>query len=171
MYNSIKQAYSDLIYKYKETFNDVICWPREALKITYIYYSSSNRESDLMNQLVEIDKFFCDAIVNAWIIPDDNTQYIHDVSFKYWWYWQNMMHVQCVIEKVLLPSILYMPAKSKTYKLSVWNNVWFIQDLSLFVWKIINVVNDIATVQAVNQKTKEEITKDLPINKLNKHDS
>ena len=48
----------------------------------YTYFHGNARRVDVANPCSIIDKFTCDALVEAGILPDDNTQYIHEVRYK-----------------------------------------------------------------------------------------
>lgn len=53
-------------------------------KITYHLYYDSDRITDLMNWVSVVDKFFCDAIVNSFVIRDDSIRFLQaiDIRFK-----------------------------------------------------------------------------------------
>jgi Holliday junction resolvase RusA-like endonuclease len=70
---------------YKELFKDqlqglVLPTP---CKITYTYFSNSNRKSDISNMCVVIDKFFCDCLTEFGCIPDDNYEFIKEVVYLF----------------------------------------------------------------------------------------
>lgn len=51
--------------------------------LVYTYYPGSKRLSDTANVCSIVDKFFCDALVKAGVIPDDNYTYIPKVSYHF----------------------------------------------------------------------------------------
>lgn len=51
--------------------------------IRYTLYIGSNRECDVANVCSIVDKYFCDALVKAKIIPDDNYKYLKGVSYEF----------------------------------------------------------------------------------------
>lgn len=49
--------------------------------LSYSYYPGSMRLSDTANVCSIVDKFFCDALVKAGKLPDDNYNYVPKVTY------------------------------------------------------------------------------------------
>lgn len=52
------------------------------VQLHYILYPGSKRELDIMNICSVADKFFCDALVEAGKLPDDNYNYLTGITIK-----------------------------------------------------------------------------------------
>lgn len=52
------------------------------VRLHYILYPGSKRELDIMNICSVADKFFCDALVEAGKLPDDNYNYLTGITIK-----------------------------------------------------------------------------------------
>lgn len=74
--NNIKIAYKEAVMSQFEglTINAPV-------SISLVYYKGSNRRSDRANVLSIHEKFFCDALVEAGCIPDDNDIYIKQTTY------------------------------------------------------------------------------------------
>ncbi len=92
MYNNLKKEYKKQLKTQLATF-EKIEWPVE-IKITY--YNPTKRKSDLDNTCCYESKFFQDALVEEWIIEEDNYEYIKKITYIYWWYRKNIEY--CEIE-------------------------------------------------------------------------
>ena len=74
--NKIKEEYQRLVYdllpkvKYKK------------IKLVFTFFPSSKRKIDRSNILSIHEKFFCDALVKAGIIEDDNDSFIESSFYK-----------------------------------------------------------------------------------------
>lgn len=55
----------------------------EKINLTYVLYLGSNRSADVSNICSIVDKFFCDALVAAKKIEDDNYKVISSVSYQF----------------------------------------------------------------------------------------
>lgn len=81
--------------QYKELMRDQLEWKtfKTPIWITYtIYYS---HKSDLMNVVSIVDKFFCDALVEYWCIPDDNVEHVTEIHSVVWG--KDREHPRCEI--------------------------------------------------------------------------
>jgi len=71
--NNLKRQYSDLacakLYKHKNKMYSKI-------KLEFTYYKPTKAKRDRANILSIHEKFFCDAMTKAGVIPDDNDDYI-----------------------------------------------------------------------------------------------
>jgi len=52
-------------------------------RITYTLYPASRRTIDVSNVCCIVDKFFCDALVEIGMLPDDNVQYVPEVVYRF----------------------------------------------------------------------------------------
>ena len=52
-------------------------------RITYTVFKGDRRRFDIANVCSVVDKFFCDAMVEAGKLPDDNAKVIDQVVYKY----------------------------------------------------------------------------------------
>lgn len=53
------------------------------VKLTYTLFMGTNREMDLSNVCVIVDKFFCDALVEAGKLEDDNFKYLASIDYRF----------------------------------------------------------------------------------------
>jgi len=67
------------------------------ISLVLIYYNWTKRESDLENFCTIQAKFFQDAIVELWYLPDDNYKYITELRFVYGGYDQGNGRVEISI--------------------------------------------------------------------------
>jgi len=52
-------------------------------KLVYTYFHGNRRKIDVANTCSIIDKFFCDALTESDVWPDDNIDYVKDVEYKW----------------------------------------------------------------------------------------
>ena len=81
-------VYNTAKIEFKKILGDAIATlPRLILPIhiTYTYYAKTRTLGDVSNHCTYVDKFFSDALTEAWYIPDDNFQYIRSVMYRYGW--------------------------------------------------------------------------------------
>ncbi len=48
----------------------------DRIRISYILFTGSAQECDIMNVVSIVDKFFCDSLVKAGKLPDDNYNHV-----------------------------------------------------------------------------------------------
>lgn len=77
--NKVKKIYKEEVEKQVAGF--ALVYP---IRLECVYYANDNRDTDLDNWCVIQTKFFCDALVELWYIPDDNTKYIPDIHYRFW---------------------------------------------------------------------------------------
>ena len=76
--NQVKKKYHELVnhqlkdYRFKNF---------QKIELYFIYYKGSNRKSDRSNFCSIHEKFFCDAIVQMGLIPDDNDNHIESTHY------------------------------------------------------------------------------------------
>jgi len=51
--------------------------------LLFVYYAPTRAKRDISNVCAIHDKFFSDALVDLWVIPDDNTDYITSVTYEF----------------------------------------------------------------------------------------
>ncbi len=56
--------------------------PFNSVHITYTVYPKTRRLMDISNICAVVDKFFCDALVEAGKIPDDNYKHVTGVDYR-----------------------------------------------------------------------------------------
>lgn len=56
---------------------------KEISSIEYILYRDSKRHCDVANVCSIVDKFFCDALVEAKKLPDDNYEFLKRISYQW----------------------------------------------------------------------------------------
>jgi hypothetical protein len=76
--NKIKKKFKEIIKHKCSIAGDIEIFP---VVFKYYIYRKNKRKVDLMNIGSVVDKFTCDALVELGIIPDDNVDYISEVSF------------------------------------------------------------------------------------------
>jgi len=55
----------------------------ERYTITYVLYLPNFLKRDISNVCSVVDKFFCDALVELGIVPDDNYEHLPLVTYKF----------------------------------------------------------------------------------------
>ena len=70
------------------------------ISITYTLYTGSKRKCDIANICCVVDKFFCDALVEAGRIPDDNYDFISNITYAYGSVSANNPHVKITIKEI-----------------------------------------------------------------------
>lgn len=53
------------------------------VSITYTVFFGSKRKTDISNVCSIVDKYFCDALVELGKLPDDNYDYIKEITYKF----------------------------------------------------------------------------------------
>lgn len=104
--NNYRNLHPFLLNKAKIMYKDVIQRQVDLLpvfskvKLTYTYYPRDNRKSDLGNVCSVHDKFFADAFVEAGKLPDDNQEYIPEISFRMGCVDKDHPRVEVLIEEI-----------------------------------------------------------------------
>jgi len=75
--NNIKKAYYEII---KDQIKDLKF--NKPVSIGFDLYKGSKRKIDRSNILSIVEKFFCDSLVEAGAIPDDNDSYIKGTLYS-----------------------------------------------------------------------------------------
>lgn len=88
--------------KYKEILKSQLAGTKIEipLKLTFVYYKSSNRRTDRANVLSIHEKFFCDALVDYGCILDDNDRYITQTTYKSGGVDKKNPRVEIIIEEI-----------------------------------------------------------------------
>lgn len=87
--NIYRNAHYQTLNKMKVEFSKVI--EPELLKLpsfksidlTYTLYPKTKRLCDIANVCSIVDKFFCDALVNIGKLPDDNYEYLKNITYTF----------------------------------------------------------------------------------------
>jgi hypothetical protein len=93
VYNNLKKEYKKQL-KPQLASLEKINWP---IQIIITYYNPTKRKSDLDNVCCYQSKFFQDALVEEWIIEEDNYEYIKKITYKYWGYIKNINNCEIKI--------------------------------------------------------------------------
>lgn len=93
--NKAKIMYKDAIQRQVD-FSPVF----SKVKLTYTYYPRDKRMRDLGNVCSVHDKFFADAFVEAGKLPDDNQEYIPEISFRMGCVDKDHPRVEVLIEEI-----------------------------------------------------------------------
>lgn len=75
--NAVKQKYEDQMQPILETLPKIDC----KVKVIYVIYARNKRLFDVSNVGSIVDKFICDAMVKAGVLPDDNYEYVPRVEY------------------------------------------------------------------------------------------
>jgi len=75
--NSLKVKYKELV---SAQFEGVVIQPPVTIK--FVLYNDSNRRIDRANVCCIHEKFFCDALVEAGCLPDDNDKFILETVYR-----------------------------------------------------------------------------------------
>lgn len=70
----------------------------DGVKLTYTLFMGTNRDVDLSNICVVVDKFFCDALVEAGKLPDDNIGYLQAIDYRFGGVDKNNPRVEVTLE-------------------------------------------------------------------------
>ena len=102
--NVYRNAHYFTLDKAKKTFeeyvwNQVKTLPKfKYIGIEYTLFPGSNRKMDISNTCCIVDKFFCDTLVNAQIIEDDNCGIVKKIVYLYGSVDRNNPHVEIYLE-------------------------------------------------------------------------
>lgn len=77
--NDWKVKYGESVREKVSLLEPIVHYP---IGLKYTLYLP-RRGTDLMNVGSVVDKFFCDCLVKAGIIPDDNCEYLNSVRFYF----------------------------------------------------------------------------------------
>ena len=94
--NKSKVNYSEevksILGDIQETFNQV--------RLIYTYFPKDKRKRDISNICSIVDKYFCDALVDLGLIPDDNFDHVKEVTYRFGEIDKNNPRVEVVIEPI-----------------------------------------------------------------------
>lgn len=66
--------------------------------IDYVLYRDTKRHCDVANICSVVDKFFCDALVEAQKLPDDNFEFLKNVSYRWGGFTDSNPYVEIFIK-------------------------------------------------------------------------
>lgn len=71
--------------QFKKAISPQLTFPKlvEPVKISYVLYPPTRRELDISNVLCIVDKYLCDALVEAGLLEDDNFNHLPQVEFRF----------------------------------------------------------------------------------------
>ena len=71
--------------QFKKAISSQLTFPKlvEPVKISYVLYPPTHRELDISNVLCIVDKYLCDALVEAGLLEDDNFNHLPQVEFRF----------------------------------------------------------------------------------------
>jgi len=93
--NVYTSSHGLLIARAKKAFNLSLCLRldfqhmaqyfqgKEKFKVTYTITAENKRKFDIANILAVVDKFTCDVLQNAGVIPDDSFNNLKEVVFRF----------------------------------------------------------------------------------------
>lgn len=88
--NNYRNAHYMILNKAKVNFKNLVSLDIQKLPrfatietIEYTLYRGTKRHCDVANICSIVDKFFCDALVEAEKLPDDNFNYLRNVSYRW----------------------------------------------------------------------------------------
>lgn len=93
--NAIKIKYKEVV---SPQFKKIKIKP--PVQITFVLYNDSNRRIDRANPLSIHEKFFCDALVEAGCMPDDNDKFITRTIYESGPVDKNNGRVEIIIEEL-----------------------------------------------------------------------
>jgi hypothetical protein len=70
----VKKEYKKIVQQQIDEMDIVSIW--SPVKLSFVIYANTNARLDLGNRVSIQRKFFEDALVELWVIPDDNYNYI-----------------------------------------------------------------------------------------------
>lgn len=87
--NIYRNAHYQTLNKMKVEFSKVI-EPElmklpsfKSIDLTYTLYPKTKRLCDIANVCSIVDKFFCDTLVNIGKLPDDNYEYLKNITYTF----------------------------------------------------------------------------------------
>jgi hypothetical protein len=95
--NSTKQRYSELIQPMIPKAHKPFKVP---VRLVYTLYWGSKRRCDISNICSIVDKYSCDAIVKAGILPDDDYKNVQEVVYKWGGIDKDFPRCELVIEEI-----------------------------------------------------------------------
>ena len=102
--NVYRNAHYFILDKAKKTFEEYI-WNQvknlpkfKYIGLEYTLYPGSNRRTDISNTCCIVDKFFCDTLVNAKVIEDDNYDIVKKIRYEFGSVDKNNPHVNIYLE-------------------------------------------------------------------------
>lgn len=88
--NNYRNAHYQTLNKAKVNFKNLLLSKLQQLpvftridSIEYVLYRNTKRRCDVANVCSIVDKFFCDALVEAGKLPDDNWHYLNSVTYRW----------------------------------------------------------------------------------------
>lgn len=87
--NFYRNAHYQILNKMKVVFSEQIQdqldhLPQyESITLTYTLYPKTHRLCDVSNVCTIVDKFFCDALVRADKLEDDNYTFLKEIHYKF----------------------------------------------------------------------------------------
>ena len=100
--NTHYQSLNKTKINYKESIDSQIQGLPEfsKIKLTYTLYPATKRLTDISNVCSIHDKYFCDALVEAGKLPDDNYVYIPSVTYSFGEVDKDNPRVEIFIEEI-----------------------------------------------------------------------
>jgi len=84
--NVYRNAHYRVLHQAKLAFNDLL-WSTvnplpamEKCRLEYVLHPGTKRKMDIANVGSVVDKFFCDLLVQAGKLPDDNHEHVEAIS-------------------------------------------------------------------------------------------
>lgn len=71
--------------QFKKEISPQLTFPKLVgpVKIRYVLYPPTHRKLDISNVLSVVDKYFCDALVEAGLLEDDNFNHVPQIEFRF----------------------------------------------------------------------------------------
>lgn len=104
--NTYRNAHYQVLNKAKKNFTEIVLPkiyeipPLDKAKITYTLFPGSKRLCDVSNICSIVDKFFCDALVEANCLVDDNYTKLVNIEYKIGSIDPSNPRVEAVIERI-----------------------------------------------------------------------
>lgn len=93
--NTVKQIYKDIMSNQVEGYKF-----NPPIKITYTYFATDARKSDVDNKCSVVNKFFQDTLVVCGCIPEDNYTIVPNVEYKFGGVDRGKGRVEILIEEI-----------------------------------------------------------------------
>lgn len=104
--NQYRNAHHHTLNKAKVVFDELVqpllkILPKmEQVKLSYMLYQGTNGKIDTANVCSIVDKFFSDSLVSAGKIPDDNSDIVLSVKFRYGGVDKHNPRVDVIVEPI-----------------------------------------------------------------------
>lgn len=114
------------------------------VELTYILYPPTKALLDVSNICSIVDKFFCDALVEFGILPDDNFKHIPAVNYRFGNIDKDNPRIEIKIRDLTTNTIVILPSLKEEPMQIILTESEILESIESFVRKQINVADGMA---------------------------